>query len=559
MLKRLGLLLLVLSLVAFTTGCSLFGSDDSSNGGGTAATTLSVESADINLPATTQAPSLNAPALAAVDFQTYFSAIVVDEANTEIPCSISINGKKVKVIFTLGSTGDKKAFLVIKHKLYGKSLYRRYLGRVPKSTEVSGSISVANVSVDATTTAQAIIMLQNTANLPTNPISTISIADAQANALPCEKAMNLLITTTDAKFTEVVSAVTSITKVIVAATQTQINTIFPTTAPDVTSVTNIFTQVVTVLKDNTIAANVTGVTSVNANSTTNDITTATTAVNNIVKTPVSVSSVKVAGQEVYNSTTGSAFKTLLSTDTTPAVSVTMNNPSNYPYPSTLSDMGMAVKVVRTTSTSSTTNYVVLNASKLKGSYSNYINFTNEFDEPQRPNNGNVITFNTKSNATVLGKAGSKYTVTFLEIVVDGMPVQSNELTGSFEIPTSAATVSSVKVDNQSVYDSTLTTQPNPTITNLKPAVAVALANVPSTVILSSTTKFSIAVKVTRTSSTGTTNHYVVLNDSTLPLAGTYTGATNWTSEFGTISVANNTISFATLDNPSIMGDRKSVV
>lgn len=165
MLKRLGLLLVVLSLVAFTTGCSLFGSDDSSTP--TTTNVLTVEGTltdDTNAP--TGAPALAAPALAAsisdaiagtIETSLTFQGI---DGNTVSGATGTFNptAKTYSANFALST--DTRVFVLFTTKTTKKPLFKRYLGLIPAYSKLSASATVSNVNVTVATTAQAVVIAE---------------------------------------------------------------------------------------------------------------------------------------------------------------------------------------------------------------------------------------------------------------------------------------------------------------------------------------------------------------------------------------------------------------
>ncbi|MEZ7890770.1 MAG: hypothetical protein QMC67_03405 [Candidatus Wallbacteria bacterium] len=295
MLKRLGLLLLVLSLVAFTTGCSLFGSDDSST-----PTTTNVLTVEGQLPiAVPAAPGLTAPSLAAAT--DYLSSIepVFEEVTSAGAVQTITSGASATINTTTGAysaqfafSTPRRIFIGFRTKTNSRLILKRYLGLIPSSPLLPMSTKITGVDVTPTTTAQAIVIKESAAK---------------------ESVLTTLNT-----YLVNPSAITSSTAVANTELTTAVNTVAPTNAGIVQSLVTIVTAVTKVVTTNVALV-------VNNTVDLNSYTATQTAATTLTNAELTATSGLAVGNATVNTVTTTTATTVQTTVETNANSIPVLN------------------------------------------------------------------------------------------------------------------------------------------------------------------------------------------------------------------------------------------
>lgn len=260
MFRKLASVLILLLFVAMITGCFWNGDDETvyvtSNSSGQA---LEIEGSLPNMGA----PGFNLAADRATAFGTsgaYSISVIDKDTNAEIgTVSVSLNTYKA----TVGISNKSLCpVIIVKESKAGRMIFANIVGKIPASNELPSTVKtlkVSGISVDATTTARALIAMEKKTPI-TNMLFTVSTAEVQAGTVT--KSFTGQKTAIDnhletkviglANVNEFAKAVTAMAAILTSSNIS--DSVKNTIAPSITNATQLLTAFVKLAKstDNTL-------------------------------------------------------------------------------------------------------------------------------------------------------------------------------------------------------------------------------------------------------------------------------------------------------------------
>jgi Raf kinase inhibitor-like YbhB/YbcL family protein len=260
--RKLASVLVLLLFVATITGCFWNGDDETT----VAMSSSSGQSLEIegSLP-NMGAPGLNLAADRATAFGTsgaYSISVIDKDTNAEIgTVSVSLNTYKA----TVGISNTSLCpVIIVKESKAGRMIFANIVGKIPASNELPSTVKtlkVSGISVDATTTARALIAMEKKTPI-TNMLFTVSTAEVQAGTVT--KSFTGQKTAIDshletkviglANVNEFAKAVTAMAAILTSSNVS--DSVKNTIAPSITNATQLLTAFVKLAKstDNTLKA-----------------------------------------------------------------------------------------------------------------------------------------------------------------------------------------------------------------------------------------------------------------------------------------------------------------
>jgi len=259
--RKLASVLVLLLFVAMITGCFWNGDDETTVAMGSSGQTLEIEGSLPNMGA----PGFNLAADRATVFGTsgvYSISVIDKDTNAEIgTVSVSLNTYKATVGI---SNTNLCPVIMVKESKAGRMIYANIVGKIPASNELPSTVKtlkVSGISVDATTTARALIAIEKKTPI-TNMLFTVSTAEVQAGIVTKsftgqKTAIDSHLETKVIGLTNVNEFAKAVTAMAAILTSSNISdSVKNTIAPSITNATQLLTAFVKLTKstDNTLKA-----------------------------------------------------------------------------------------------------------------------------------------------------------------------------------------------------------------------------------------------------------------------------------------------------------------
>ena len=261
LIKKLAIVMVMLTSVVIFAGCFSDGDDETTSVMGSSSQALEIEGGLPNMGA----PGLNLAADRATAFGTsgvYSISVIDKDTNAEIgTVSVSLNTYKAMVGI---SNTSLCPVIIVKESKAGRMIYANIVGKIPASNELPSTVKtlkVSGMSVDATTTARALIAMEKKTPI-TNMLFTVSTSEVQAGTVTKsfagqKTAIDSHLETKVIGQTNVNEFAKAVTAMAAILTSSNVSdSVKNTIAPSITNATQLLTAFVKLAKstDNTLKA-----------------------------------------------------------------------------------------------------------------------------------------------------------------------------------------------------------------------------------------------------------------------------------------------------------------